>query len=70
MLNGRSSFEMRARQVSDASRKAGKPFQRAIVGRGAAFGDFDNDGDLDVLLTSNGGPAYLWRNAGAVKTGR
>ncbi len=51
-------------KFSDASRKAGKPFQRAIVGRGAAFGDFDNDGDLDLLLTSNGGPAYLWRNEG------
>jgi hypothetical protein len=32
------------------------------VGRGAAFGDFDRDGDLDVLITTNQGPAYLYRN--------
>lgn len=33
-----------------------------IVGRGAAYADYDRDGDLDVLLTENGGPAHLWRN--------
>jgi hypothetical protein len=36
--------------------------QRAIVGRGAAYGDFDNDGDLDLLITANNGPARLLRN--------
>jgi enediyne biosynthesis protein E4 len=34
------------------------------VGRGAAYGDFDNDGDLDVLLTTSGGAAVLLRQAG------
>ena len=33
-------------------------------GRGAAYGDFDNDGDLDVLVTVNNGPARLLRNDG------
>ena len=33
-----------------------------MVARGAAYGDYDRDGDLDVLITENGGPAHLWRN--------
>jgi hypothetical protein len=32
------------------------------VGRGAAYGDFDHDGDLDLLITTNNGPARLLRN--------
>ena len=32
------------------------------VGRGLAYGDFDRDGDLDLLITTNNGPAYLYRN--------
>ncbi|MEO8053353.1 MAG: CRTAC1 family protein [Acidobacteriota bacterium] len=39
-------------------------FTRPMVARGAAYGDFDHDGDLDVLLTTNNGPAYLYRNDG------
>jgi hypothetical protein len=34
------------------------------VGRSAAYADIDNDGDLDVLMTTNGGPAVLFRNDG------
>ena len=41
---------------------SGAPFTRPFVARGAAWGDYDNDGRLDVLLTCNGGPAYLWHN--------
>jgi hypothetical protein len=42
----------------------GADFNRPIVARGAAYADFDHDGDLDVLLTTNHGPAYLFRNDG------
>jgi hypothetical protein len=34
------------------------------VGRAAAYGDIDNDGFLDILLTTNAGPAYLFHNEG------
>ncbi len=34
------------------------------VSRGAAVADFDNDGDLDILVNNNGGPAQLLRNDG------
>lgn len=45
----------------DISHAAGG-FDRPIVGRGAAYGDFDNDGDQDLLVTSNGGAPTLFRN--------
>ena len=37
-------------------------FNQPKVGRGLAYGDFDRDGDLDILITTNNGPAYLYRN--------
>ena len=39
-------------------------FMRRMVARGAAYADIDNDGAPDVLITTNGGPAYLFRNVG------
>ncbi len=42
----------------------GAAFNRAMVARGAAYADFDHDGDLDVLISTNNGPAYLFRNDG------
>ncbi len=42
----------------------GAAFNRQIVGRGAAYADFDHDGDLDLLISTNHGPAYLFRNDG------
>ena len=38
------------------------PLVEPMVARGATYGDYDRDGDLDVLLTENDGPAHLWRN--------
>jgi hypothetical protein len=43
----------------------GTAFAAPRVGRGAAYADIDNDGALDLLLTTNGGPAYLFHNTGA-----
>ena len=42
----------------------GAALNQPVVARGAAYGDFDNDGDLDVLETTNNGPARLLRNDG------
>jgi hypothetical protein len=39
-------------------------FTKQIVARGAAYADINNDGYLDVLVTTNGGPAYLFKNEG------
>ncbi|MGO9229784.1 MAG: CRTAC1 family protein [Bryobacteraceae bacterium] len=39
-------------------------FTRPLVARGSAYGDFDRDGDLDVLVATNNGPAVLYRNDG------
>jgi hypothetical protein len=46
----------------DVASEVGGGFDDPKVGRGLAYGDFDRDGDLDLLITTNNGPAYLYRN--------
>ena len=46
----------------DVAAEVGGGFDQPKVGRGLAYADFDRDGDLDLLLTTNNGPAYLYRN--------
>ncbi len=50
---------------TDVSLNSGDYFSKAeYIGRGAAFGDYDNDGDLDIFVTNINGPAILLRNEG------
>jgi len=53
--SGKGSFR-------DVAAEIGGGFEQPKVGRGLAYADFDRDGDLDLLLTTNNGPAYLYRN--------
>jgi hypothetical protein len=55
-------FHNRGGKLVDVAGEVGAAFAAPKVGRGAAFGDIDLDGDLDVLITTNGGPAHLYRN--------
>jgi enediyne biosynthesis protein E4 len=54
---GDSKFE----EVTDSM---GAAFAARRVARGVAYGDIDNDGALDIVVTANGGPAALFRNTG------
>jgi enediyne biosynthesis protein E4 len=51
-------------KFENVTAQLGPAFNRPIVARGAAYADFDRDGDLDVLISTNNGPAYLFRNDG------
>lgn len=48
----------------EVTREMGLAFQTRRVGRGAAYGDIDNDGALDLLMATNGGPPVLFHNEG------
>jgi enediyne biosynthesis protein E4 len=52
----------------EATSEVGSDLSSPRVGRGAAYADIDNDGDLDLLVTTNGGPAVLFRNEGVKNT--
>jgi hypothetical protein len=55
--NGRGGFV-------NVSAGMGADLARALVARGAAYADYDRDGDLDILITENHGAARLYRNEG------
>ncbi len=49
-------------KFEDVSARSGSFCELSEVHRGAAFGDIDNDGDMDIVVTSNNGPARVMRN--------
>jgi enediyne biosynthesis protein E4 len=60
----RTCFNTTAREMFHdvALARPAPAFAAPKVARGLAYGDFDRDGDLDLLVTTNKGPAYLYRN--------
>jgi enediyne biosynthesis protein E4 len=49
-------------KFTDVTPDVGPALNRPMVARGAAYADFDNDGDLDLVVNTNNGPAHLFRN--------
>ena len=49
-------------KFTEVGSAVGGGFDSPKVGRGLAYGDFDRDGDQDLLITTNNGPAFLYRN--------
>ena len=55
-------FHNRGKGFVEVAHRVGADFGKPRVGRGGAYGDYDNDGDLDLLMSTSGGPAVLWEN--------
>src|SRR5262249_45511875 len=51
-------------KFTDTTGKSGSAFAKALAGRGAAFGDLDNDGWIDVAINCSDGPPVILRNRG------
>ena len=51
-------------KFEEVTTKVGAAFAAPKVARGAAYADIDNDGALDILMTTNGGPVHLYRSQG------
>ncbi|MDQ2842391.1 MAG: CRTAC1 family protein [Acidobacteriota bacterium] len=52
------------RKFVNVSAQSGSVFEKKWASRGAAFGDVDNDGDIDIVVVTCGGPLYVLRNEG------
>ena len=52
------------KKFQDVSAASGEVFQKVWASRGASFGDLDNDGDIDIVVSNCNGPAYVIRNEG------
>jgi hypothetical protein len=57
------------RRFEEATDEVGADLKRPMVARGAAYADYDLDGDLDLIVTTSNGPTRLFRNEGSGANG-